>query len=235
MAALALLTGLASVVVQMLIPYAATLAKDDERASVIGTLMGGLLIGILLSRTFAGFIDGIASWRVVYVVAGVLMLGAAAMLFRALPNHAPELSIGYRAQLLGVLRIARRAPTLRWRSLVGGSAFGAFSSFWTTIAFLLSGPRYHFSDLGIGLFALVGAAGAITAYLGGRIIDARPRIRWPVTGVVSVLLIASFWLIDVGGDDMTALIIGVLLMDACVQGTQLLNQSVIYELLPQAR
>lgn len=235
MGALALLTGLVSVVVQMLIPYAATLAKDTERSRVIGTLMGGLLVGILLSRTFAGVVDAVASWRIVYLVAGVLMLGAAAMLYRALPDHAAELSIGYRAQLRGVLDIARRAPTLRWRALLGASAFGAFSCFWTTIAFLLAGPHYHFDDLEIGLFALVGAAGAVTSYLGGRAIDARPRVRWPASGVIVVLLIASFGLIDLGSDNFAMLVVGVLLMDACVQGAQLVNQSVIYELLPQAR
>ena len=52
--ALAVLIGVSSVVVQMLIPYAATLARDEERAATIGTLMGAVLLGILLSRTFAG-------------------------------------------------------------------------------------------------------------------------------------------------------------------------------------
>ena len=64
--ALALLTGVASVVVQMLVPYAATLAADDQRSRVIGTLMGGVLIGILLSRTFAGLLAQAGGWRTVY-------------------------------------------------------------------------------------------------------------------------------------------------------------------------
>jgi predicted MFS family arabinose efflux permease len=51
--ALAILVGLTSVVVQMLVPFAATLAAEHERSRVIGTLMSGLLTGILLSRTFA--------------------------------------------------------------------------------------------------------------------------------------------------------------------------------------
>jgi len=234
-AALALLTGLASVVVQMLVPYAATLARETERSRVIGTLMGGLLVGILLSRTFAGVIGELANWRIVYLVAGVLVLATAAMLFRAMPDHAPELSIGYRAQLRGVLEIARRSAILRWRSLAGGSAFAAFSAFWTTIAFLLAGPHYHFNELEIGVFALVGAAGALTSYAGGRAIDARPWLRWPATGVIFALLVASFVLIALGNDSIGMLIIGTLLMDACVQGAHIVNQSVIYELLPQAR
>ena len=88
----------------MLVPYAATLASDRERSRVIGTLMGGLLIGILLSRTFAGVVAGLAGWRAVYGIAAVFMALTAVMLRRALPDHGPQLAIGYREQLRGVLR-----------------------------------------------------------------------------------------------------------------------------------
>jgi len=229
-----------SVVVQMLVPYAATLASDNERSRVIGTLMGGLLIGILLSRTFAGVVAQFGGWRTVYGIAAVLMALTAVMLRRVLPDHAPQLSITYREQLRGVLDIARAEPVLRWRSLIAACGFGSFGAFWTTVTFLLSGPQYGFSQLAIGLFALVGAAGAITSMAGGRMLDKRPGLRWPVTGASLALLAASYVLIGLGGAHLGAaslvlLIIGVLLMDACVQGTHVINQSVIYDLLPQAR
>ena len=229
-----------SVVVQMLVPYAATLANDNERSRVIGTLMGGLLIGILLSRTFAGVVAQFGGWRTVYGIAAVLMALTAVMLRRVLPDHAPQLSITYREQLRGVLDIARAEPVLRWRSLIAACGFGSFGAFWTTVTFLLSGPQYGFSQLAIGLFALVGAAGAITSMAGGRMLDKRPGLRWPVTGASLALLAASYVLIGLGGAHLGAaslvlLIFGVLLMDACVQGTHVINQSVIYDLLPQAR
>ncbi len=229
-----------SVVVQMLVPYAATLASDDERSRVIGTLMGGLLIGILLSRTFAGVVAGFAGWRSVYGTAAVFMALTAVVLRRALPDHGPQLSISYRRQLRGVLDIARTEPALRWRSLIAACGFGSFACFWTTVTFLLSGPQYGFSQLDIGLFALVGAAGAITSLAGGRALDKRPRLRWPATGAALALLAASYLPIGLGGAhlgtaSLVLLIIGVLLMDACVQGAHVINQSVIYDLLPQAR
>jgi predicted MFS family arabinose efflux permease len=229
-----------SVVVQMLVPYAATLASDNERSRVIGTLMGGLLIGILLSRTFAGVVAGFGGWRTVYGIAAVLMALTAVMLRRVLPDHAPQLTISYREQLRGVLDIARAEPVLRWRSLIAACGFGSFGAFWTTVTFLLSGPQYGFSQLAIGLFALVGAAGAITSMAAGRLLDKRPELRWPVTGASLALLAASYVLIGLGGAHLGAaslvlLIIGVLVMDACVQGTHVINQSVIYDLLPQAR
>ena len=229
-----------SVVVQMLVPYAATLASDNERSRVIGTLMGGLLIGILLSRTFAGVVAEFGGWRTVYGIAAVLMALTAVMLRRVLPDHAPQLTITYREQLRGVLDIARAEPVLRWRSLIAACGFGSFGAFWTTVTFLLSGPQYGFSQLAIGLFALVGAAGAVTSMAGGRMLDKRPGLRWPVTGASLALLAASYVLIGLGGAHLGAaslvlLIFGVLVMDACVQGTHVINQSVIYDLLPQAR
>jgi predicted MFS family arabinose efflux permease len=231
-----------SVVVQMLVPYAATLASDDQRSGAIGTLMGGLLIGILVSRTFAGVVAGLAGWRVVYGSAAVLMALTAVTLRRALPDHGPQLDIGYREQLRGVLDAARTEPVLRWRSLIAACGFGSFACFWTTVTFLLSGPRYGFSQLDIGLFALVGAAGAITSLAAGRLLDRRPALRWPASGAALGLLAATYLPIGLGGAGgvprpagLALLVIGVLLMDACVQGSHVINQSVIYDLLPEAR
>ena len=236
----ATLAGITSVVVQMLVPYAATLASDAERGKVIGTLMGGLLIGILLSRTFAGVVAGLAGWRAVYGVAAVVMALTTIMLRRALPDHGRQLSITYRAQLRGVLDVARAEPALRWRSLIAACGFGSFGCFWTTITFLLASPQYGFSQLEIGLFALVGAAGAITSLAGGRAVDARPRLRWPASGLALALLALSYIPIGLGGAhlgwiSLALLVIGVLVMDACVQGSHVINQSVIYDLLPEAR
>lgn len=229
-----------SVVVQMLVPYAATLASDAQRSQVIGTLMGGLLTGILLSRTFAGVLAGVAGWRAVYGAAAVFMAVTAVVLRRTLPDHPRQLAMSYAQQLRGVADIARAEPVLRWRSLIAACGFGSFGAFWTTVTFLLAGPGYHFSQVAIGLFALVGAAGAVTSMAGGRFLDRRPGLRWRASGVTLALLAGSYVLIGLGGAhlggaSLAALIVGVLLMDACVQGAHVINQSVIYDLLPQAR
>ena len=237
---LAIVVGSTSVVVQMLIPYAATLAPADQRSRVIGTLVSGLLIGILLSRTFAGIIAQAASWRAVYGVAAAVVALTAVALRIALPDHPREITASYGEQMRAVLAVARAEPVLRWRSLMGACVFAAFGCFWTTVTFLLAGPGYGFSQLGIGLFALVGAAGAITAGFGGRLLDARPRLRWLLTGGTLALMALSFLPIALGGAHLgqgalVLLIVGVLLMDACAQGTHIANQSVVYDLRPEAR
>jgi predicted MFS family arabinose efflux permease len=240
LAGLAVLTGATSVVVQMLVPYAATLASDNQHSRVIGTLMGGMLIGILLSRTFAGILAQVGGWRMVYAVAAGLMAVTAVALRRALPDHQRQLNIRYTEQMAGVLAAIRSEPVLRWRSLIAACGFGAFACFWTTVTFLLAGPGYRFSELEIGLFALAGAAGAISAMALGRILDSRPRLRWPVTGAAFLLMAGSCIPIGLGGAHpgpagLGLLVAGVLLMDACVQGAHVANQSVVYSLLPEAR
>jgi predicted MFS family arabinose efflux permease len=236
----ALIVGLTSVVVQMLIPFAATLAADHERSKIIGTLLSGLLTGILLSRTFAGIVAQVAGWRGVYAIAAVLTAATAVVLYRVLPDHGREISVGYGTQLRAVFDVARTQPVLRWRAMIGACGFAGFSAFWTTVSFLLSGPRYHFSQLEIGLFALAGTAGALASAFGGRHLDARPHLRWPLTGAMLGLQLVSFGLITFGGYGpsslgLVLLVIGVLGMDAGVQANLLINNSVIYELLPQAR
>ena len=238
--ALALVMGLTSVVVQMLIPFAATLAAESERTWAIGTVLSGLLTGILLSRTFAGVVAQLASWRGVYAVAAVFMAATTVTLYRQLPDLPPEVDQRYTVQLRETLSLARTQPVLRWRSLIGACGFGSFSAFWTTVSFLLARPPYDFNQLEIGLFALAGAAGALASGFGGRHIDARPGLRWPATGAVQGTLLASYALIAAGGAhlgwlSLALLIVGVLFMDAAVQSSNLLGQSVIYELLPQAR
>jgi predicted MFS family arabinose efflux permease len=235
LAGLLMLVGVSTVVVQMLIPYAATLASAQERASTIGTLMSALLFGILLSRTFAGVVASVAGWRGVYAAAAGLMAVMAIVMGRVLPPGGREVGIGYRAQMREVLRLALREPVLRWRALAGAGQFAAFSCFWTTVTFLLSGRAFRYTQAEIGLFALVGAAGASCALAGGRLLDRRRDLRWRITGLGIAGLLASFGLLALGGRALIWLILGALLMDACSQVVHVTNQAVIYDLVDSAR
>jgi predicted MFS family arabinose efflux permease len=235
LAAVAVLVGISTVVVQMIIPYAATLAPAGQRASTIATLMSALLFGVLLSRTFAGVVASAAGWRGVYVVAAGLMAVMALVLSRTLPASGREVSIGYRAQMREVVRVALSQPVLRWRAVVGGAQFAAFSCFWTTVTFELAGRPYQFTQAGIGLFALVGVAGAGCALAGGPVLDRRPDQRWAITGLGIAALLASFGILALGGHGLAWLVAGALLMDACSQVVHVTNLAVIYDLVGSAR
>ena len=167
----AVIVGTTTVVGQILVAFAASLASDDERGKVVGTVMSGLFIGILLARTVAGFLGEALGWRGVYYVAGGLALVLAAVLRRALPSYREDVHLSYPAVLLSVVAIFREQPILRRRALYGALAFAAFSVLWTSLAFLLAGPPFHYRSGTIGLFGLVGVAGAVMATVAGRLAD----------------------------------------------------------------
>ncbi|HEU5354388.1 MAG TPA: MFS transporter [Actinocrinis sp.] len=225
--------GIAACVVQILIPYAATIAGDHERGRVTGTVISGLLIGILLSRTVAGLIGQAFGWRTVFAAGGVLMLLLSAILARAMESGGPEVAISYREQLRATARLARSEPVLRRRAVIGGLMFAAFGVFWTTVSFLLAGAPYHYNQATIGLFALVGGAGALAARLTGHAAD-HGRERATTVSLL-VLGLASFGAIALGGTNLAWLLAGVVFMDAAVQGVNTLNLSVVYNLSNGAR
>ncbi|HET9691373.1 MAG TPA: MFS transporter [Acidimicrobiales bacterium] len=231
--ALSLLAGVGAVVAQVLVPLAASLAGDRERGRVVGTVMTGLLLGILLARTVSGLVAGVASWRVVYVMGAVALAALAAVLARALPAERPRPGLRYGRLLRSIVGIFLAEAVLRRRAAFGALGFAAFSVFWTTSAFLLAGPPYHYGDTVIGLFGLVGAAGALCAQVAGRLAD-RELHRHATTGF-ALLVAASFVPTYAGRSHLGWLIVGIVALDMGVQGLQVTNQSLIYRLNPQAR
>jgi predicted MFS family arabinose efflux permease len=228
-----LIVGAGSVAAQLLVPMAAQLADDEHRGHVVGMVMSGLLIGILLARTVSGVVAQASSWRVVYVMAAGMTAVLAVVLSRLLPAEDPRPRIRYRTLLGSVAKLLATESLLQRRAVFGALGFAGFSVFWTTMAFLLSGAPYHYDDLVIGLFGLVGASGALCANFAGRWAD---RGWTKVTTLIFAgLLAVSFWPLWIGRHDLAMLIVGVLLLDIGVQGLQVTNQSMIYRLAPEAR
>lgn len=188
--------------------------------------MSGLLLGILLARTVAGWVAQAGGWRVVYAVAAVAAAGQAAVLWRALPDSREQTGLTYPALLRSAVALLRDEPVLRRRALLGALGFGSFSVLWTSMAFLLAGPPYHYGSGLIGMFGLVGAAGAVAAGAAGRIADAG-RDRWSTVG--GALLLALSWIaVAAGGTSLPALLIGIAVLDLAVQGVHITNQSIIF-------
>ena len=163
--------GVTSVVAQIVVPMSSSLSAEHERGSVVGTVMSGLLIGVLLARTVSGLIAAALGWRVVFVFAAAAMVLLAAALRRALPRVAPTTDLSYGGLLRSVLTLVREEPVLRQRMVLGALNFGCFSTLWTSLAFLLSGAPYHYGNAVIGLFGLAGVVGAMAASAAGRLAD----------------------------------------------------------------
>ncbi|WFC81724.1 MFS transporter [Enterobacter quasiroggenkampii] len=227
------LTGLFSVVAQILVPLAATLASPEKRGKVVGTIMSGLLLGILLARTVAGLLASLGGWRTVYWVASVLMVVMALALWRGLPKVKQENHLNYPQLLASVFSLFTQDKLLRTRALLGCLTFANFSILWTSMAFLLAAPPFNYSEGVIGLFGLAGAAGALGARPAGGLADKGKSHLTTSAGLV--LLLLSWAAIWYGHVSVLALIVGILVLDLTVQGVHITNQTVIYRVKPEAR
>ena len=230
--AVSVVVGISSMVAQILVPYAAHLASPADRGKVVGNVMAGLLLGILLARTVASLVAAAWGWRTIYLASAVLMVMLSVLLTRMLPRRVPELGGSYPQLMLSTLRLVREEPVLRRRAACQALIFGAFSCFWTSVAFELI-QRHHLGQVGIGIFALVGAAGASAAPLAGRLGD---RGHGHVgSGVALALAVAAMVLAGLGAGNLILLALAGVLLDLAVQSHQVFGQREIYELRPDAR
>jgi predicted MFS family arabinose efflux permease len=220
--------GVSTVAAQIIVPMTASLAAGQQRGRAVGTVMSGLMIGVLTARVISGLVAATAGWRPVYAIAAVIMLLLAAVLRRMLPAVPPSGSSSYRALLRSVLRLVRDEPVLRQRMALGAVAMGSFSILWTSVTFLLSGPPYRYGSAVIGLFSLAGIAGAVAAPQVGRLAD-RGYGRLGTLATI-VIVLAGWGLLALGAHWLAALIPGIVLLDLGAQALHISNQSDIYAL-----
>ncbi|MEO9181780.1 MAG: MFS transporter [Acidimicrobiales bacterium] len=232
-AVITFLIGLSSVGGQVIITLGADMAEPAQRGRVIARLMTGLLIGLLLSRSVSGVIAQIAGWRTVYWSAGAGLAAMTIVLYRALPDEPVRPHLSYPKLIAGTLGLFRTLSLLRRRSLYGALIFAAFSALWTTLAFHLSAAPFHYDNLVIGLFGLFGIAGVLAANFAGRNAD---RQRTHISTIVcGLLILLSFVVLYLGRNVVIVLALGIVMLDAGMQGLQITNQSIIYSLMPDAR
>ena len=228
------LIGLMASVTHVTLPMAPDLVPRERRGHAIGTVMTGLLLGILLARTFAGWVARLSNWRMVFGIAAVLNLAFVPLLYRVMPRMEPRLSLSYRQTVRSLWTLFCTEPLLREAGTLGALCFGSFTCFWTTLAFLLH-AHYGMGTGVAGTFGLVGAAGALTAPLAGRMADKRGT-RF-VVSVAGGTLTASYlwlWLTErmqcSTALHMAALTVGVLALDVGAQMMQVGNQTRIFGL-----
>jgi predicted MFS family arabinose efflux permease len=232
-AVLSVVVGLSSVGGQILIPFAADLAEDGQRGRVVARLMTGLLLGILMSRTFSGIGAEIFGWRGVYVTAAALLLVIGVVLSRVLPPDVARAHVTYGELVSGSFRLFGNYQALRRRCWLGAMGFAAFNVLWASLAFQLSGPPFHYSNIKIGLFGLLGVGGVMAANFAGRQAD-RNRSQ-QVTILSGFFFLAAFALMWLGRHDVWLLALGIFVLDIGAQALQITNQASIYTIAPDQR
>ncbi len=227
------LIGATSVVPQLFIPMAAQLAKPTERGKAVGTVMSGLLIGILLSRTISGFVGGQLGWRAMFFIASGLMVVFWIAIFFLLPDLHPDYKGSYKNLMKSLVSLAKTEPLLRLASVRGALTFACFGGFWTTLIFLLEEPPFNSGSEIAGAFGLIGAGGALMASVMGRVAD-KVDTKHIVTGT-TLMIILSYVVFGAYSNSFTGLVVGVILLDLGLQATHIANQTMVFSLNPQAR
>ncbi|HCE5828601.1 TPA: MFS transporter [Pseudomonas aeruginosa] len=235
--AAALLVGLGSVSVQILVPYAAHLSSEASRGRVLGNIMSGLMLGMMLARPAASLITYFSNWRTVFFISFALMLILALVLRQALPVRATTARISYTQMLGSMVHLLKTTPALRRRALYHACMFGAFSLFWTTVPLLLAGSEFGMSQRGIALVALAGVAGAVAAPIAGRVAD-RGWTR-PATAAAMLTAIMAFAMTHIGTSgssiSLAMIVLAGIVLDFAVSANLVLGQRVIFSLAPEMR
>lgn len=228
-----LCVGLTATACQIFVPLGAHFASDKERGKVIGTIMGGLLSGILLSRTLSGFVADTWGWRTVYWIAAFLMIVMAVFIFRIIPGEKPAFHGSYRGLMRSLVDLIRTEPLARHSAWIGACTFGAISAFWSTLAFFLEKPPFGYSLSLIGMFGMVGLAGSLVSPLVGTINDQRgPTVPMKI-GILIMLI--GYGVLFFSIHHILILIIGIILIDVGLQSAHIPNLTRVSSLIPTAR
>lgn len=225
--------GVLAVVVQILVAFAAILATAEERGRAVGVVTSGVVIGILAARVIAGSLADLGGWRAVYLTSAILTAVMGGLLIRVLPRQlSPGGTESYAAILRSIPVLFLLDRILLVRGLLALLIFASFSTFWTALVLPLGAPPFSYSHTQIGVFGLVGMAGAIAAAGAGRLADSG-FAQW-TTGVSLAMLLASWALIAMLPVSLLLLLAGIGLLDLAVQAVHVTNQSILFYRHPEA-
>jgi predicted MFS family arabinose efflux permease len=226
--------GLLAVVTQVLVAYAAILARPTERGRIVGVVTGGIIIGILLARTVSGTLSDIFGWRSVYILSAAATLVVTTLLFKTLPRQAvPSAHIPYPRLIGSVFTLFVEVPVLRIRATIALLIFFAVTMLWTPMVLPLSAPPFSLSHTEVGLFGLAGTMGAVGAARAGRLADR--GYAQPTTGISLMIMLVSWLPISLLSHSLWGLVVGVVAIDFGLQSVHVANQSLIYRVRPEAQ
>jgi predicted MFS family arabinose efflux permease len=232
-----LFIGMAATMAQDIVPTAAILAPAGKQGKTVGTVMTGLLLGILLSRTVSGVVGEAYGWRMMYQAAAISIALIGLVMWHVLPKFTAHSSLSYPALMISLVHLWQSFPELRRAAVAQGFLSVAFSAFWSTLAMMLA-QYYQLGSAVAGGYGIAGAAGALVAPLAGGLADKLGAAK--VTQLAAALVTVSFALmfflplLSIHGQ-LALIAFSAIGFDLGLQSSLVAHQNLVYSLEPQAR
>ncbi|MGF6776200.1 MFS transporter [Paraburkholderia sp. GAS334] len=225
--------GIVSCVPQQLVPFAAVMSRPSERGRNVGTVVSGIMVGILLGRTIAGVVGSAYGWRAVYGLEAVFMVPVWIAAASLLPRGVPSTNLSYGRLLASLWPLARDNRPIRESMIIQALLWACFNAFWVNLAALLASGPWHLGSAWAGGFGIIGAAGAFAASLGGRASD-KLGFRTVIAASIGIVTLA-YVLLSGAATSLTFLVIGVIVLDIGVQAGLVSNQTRAFAVDPKAQ
>ena len=225
--------GMVSCVPQQLVPFAAVMSLPSERGRSVGTVVSGIMVGILLGRTIAGVVGAAYGWRTVYAMEALFMIPVWVAAVSMLPRGVPSTHLSYGRLLASLWPLARDNRPIRESMMIQALLWACFNAFWVNLAALLANGPWHLGSAWAGGFGIIGAAGAFAASLGGRASDRLGSRR--VIGASIGIVTLAYLLLSGADSSLTFLVIGVIVLDIGVQAGLVSNQTRAFAVDPKAQ
>ena len=238
--AITFITSLTTVTPQLMLPLVGDLAPPHKRSISLSIVVSGMLLGMLIARLLSGVVTEFIGWRYIYWIAFALQYLILILLYLFMPDYPstnPDMSLirKYPSLLFDIIRMPFRYPVLVQACLIGFFTSCIFTSYWTTLTFLLAGSPYHYDSLVIGLFALIGIGSMTWGPIFARTVMQKHE---PLFSIIIGELICLAGVI-VGTYTGKFTVAGPIIQAACIdiglQTTQIANRSAIYAIEPKAR
>lgn len=219
-----------------MLPLVGDLAPPGRRASCLSVVVSGLALGLLIARVLSGVVANFTSWRNIYWLAFGAQYLTLALLFFFLPDYpAKNKGLNYFKVLWGMAGMVVTEPLLTQACIIGFLLSAAFTSFWTTLTFLLASPPYEYSSLVIGCFAFIGIVVVALAPVWSRLITDRFVFLFSVVLGLAFEFIGIVISTFIGSFTVAGPVIHAIMMDSGTNFAHTANRSNVYNLDPKAR
>jgi predicted MFS family arabinose efflux permease len=225
--------GIVSCVPQQLVPFAAVMSKPSERGRNVGTVVSGIMVGILLGRTISGVVGETWGWRAVYGVEAAFMIPVWIAAATLLPQGVPSTHLSYPRLLASLWPLMRDNSAIRQSMIVQALLWACFNAFWVNLATLLAKGPWQLGSAWAGGFGIIGAAGALAASFGGRAAD-RLGSRSVIGASIGIVTLA-YLLLAGAQTSLALLVLGVIVLDIGVQSGLVSNQTRAFAVDPKAQ